>query len=966
MADREAAGAPGPRLEAVLERVLDVVRALARETGGPRAEHAVSAEASLEREVGLGSLERVELLSRLERAFGRALDDGCLGLDTAAGIARALVDGAAVAPLRLPARAEALGVAADIGSGVHTLHESLWRHARLDPARVHVFLRADPGSRTPGGTSAAPFAAGASLGGEEPITYGRLRDEAAAVAGGLRERGVSRGDTVALVLPTGLDFLRSFLGILLARAVPVPIYPPVRLDRLEEYAARQSAILADAGVRLLVTVPRVRPVVSLLRPAVPTLADVVTADDLAASGSPVSGPEGDGSDPAFIQYTSGSTGQPKGVLLTHDNLLANIRAIAAGLEMRPTDVGVSWLPLYHDMGLIGSWLTCLHQGLPLTLLPPTAFLARPERWLWAIHERRGTLSPAPNFAYELCVRRIPDEAVEGLDLSSWRAALNGAEPVSPGTLARFARRFAPYGFRPEAMMPVYGLAECSVGLAVPPVGRGPRVDRVTREPFQRQGRADAADRDDPGALEFVSVGRELPQHEVRIVDDAGTDVAERMVGRLVFRGPSATSGYHRKPEATAAITLPGGWLDSGDLAYRADGEIHVCGRRKDLIIKGGRNLVPQEIEEAAASVEGIRRGCVVAFGVENAALGTEGLVLVAETRVTEAMERERLMGAVTERVAEAVEVPPDQVVLVPPGAVPKTSSGKVRRAATKQLYLEGAASRPPRTTLAQNVRLAAAASVEMARPWLFRGRRGLYAAWLAVVLPLLLLPTWLLVAVVPSRRFAFGLSRFAARAGLRLVGCRLEAEGLAHLVGRGPLVLAANHASYADVAALLALLPTGFLFVAKREVLGYPLIGSFVRRCRHPTVDRWDALQSVTDTDLVAEALRAGESVLFFPEGTFVAATGLRPFRLGAFVAAASVGAPVVPLALRGTRRVLRGDWGLPRPGPVSLWVGEPIAPEGTDMAALLRLRARVADAIAARCGEPRLDLVAAGPERPA
>ncbi len=378
-----------------------MIRALARETGGPRAERAVSPEASLEREVGLGSLERVELVARLERAFGRALDDRCLALDTAAGLARALVDGAPGPPLSLPARETALGAAADIGAGVRTLHESLWRHAHLDPGRIHVFLRDDDLE------PATPDEARAASGSEMAVTYGRLRDEAAAVAGGLRERGVARGDTVALMLPTGLDFLRAFFGILLARAIPVPIYPPVRLDRLQEYAARQSAILADAGVRLLVTIPRARPVVGLLRPAVPTLADVVTADELATSGAPVSGPEGGGDDPACIQYTSGSTGQPKGVLLTHDNLLANVRAIVAGLEVRPTDAGVSWLPLYHDMGLIGSWLTCLHHGLPLTLLPPTAFLARPERWLWAIHQRRATLSAAPNFAYELCARRIP-------------------------------------------------------------------------------------------------------------------------------------------------------------------------------------------------------------------------------------------------------------------------------------------------------------------------------------------------------------------------------------------------------------------------------------------------------------------------------------------------------------------------------------------------------------------------------
>jgi 1-acyl-sn-glycerol-3-phosphate acyltransferase len=302
------------------------------------------------------------------------------------------------------------------------------------------------------------------------------------------------------------------------------------------------------------------------------------------------------------------------------------------------------------------------------------------------------------------------------------------------------------------------------------------------------------------------------------------------------------------------------------------------------------------------------------------------------------------------------------VVLVPPGAVPKTSSGKVRRAATREQYLRGALGRPPRTTPAQTVRLAASALAESMRPGVARARRALYAGWLSASLPLLLLPVWILVVLVPGRRFAFALSRFAARAGLRLLGCRLEAEGLERLPRRGPLVLAVNHASYADVAALLALLPADFLFVAKREVLDYPLIGTFARRCGHLTVDRRDALRGVADAELVARALRDGEDVLFFPEGTFVAASGLRPFRLGAFLAAATAGAPVVPLALRGTRHVMRGDWSWPRPGRIALWVGEPIAPEGTDMAALVRLRARVADAIAAHCGEPRLDLVAAGP----
>ena len=846
-------------LTEVEARVLEVVRGLARETGGARAERAVRAHASLERDVGLGSLERVELLLRLERAFDRAIDDQCLATDTPAALARAIVDAVPGLVALPPRRESAPGMAAaDIGQGVRTLQDSLWRHAQLDAGRVHVHLRPEDAD-------------------EEPITYGRLLDEAAAVAGGLLEQGVQRGERVALMLPTGLDFLRSFCGVLLARAVPVPIYPPLRLDRLEEYAQRQSAILADAGARLLVTVARARPVTRLLQPSVPTLRAVVTADELAARGRPVTGAEGDGSDPALIQYTSGSTGQPKGVLLTHDNLLANVAAIAGGLALTPADVGVSWLPLYHDMGLIGSWLTCLHHGIPITLLPPTAFLARPERWLWAIHQRAATLSAAPNFAYELCARRVADAALEGLDLSTWRVALNGAEPVSSSTLERFAARLAPYGFRHQAMMPVYGLAECSVALTFPPVGRGPRVDRVAREAFQREGLALPAPEGDTGALEFVSAGFALPGHELRVVDDANRDLPERSVGRLIFRGPSMTAGYFEKPEATRAISVEGGWLDSGDLAYLVEGELHVCGRRKDLVIKGGRNIVPQEVEEAAAAVAGIRRGCVVAFGVANAATGTESLVVVAETRVDDAAARERLVAAVIEKVAEAIEVPPDEVVLVPGGSVPKTSSGKVRRSAARELYLAGELGRAGRTTLHQRLRLIAGLAVDRLQALPARAARGAYALWLTLALPPLLLGAWLLALLLPGQRTAFAVERVGARLVLRLLGCRLRATGLERLSLGGALVLASNHASYTDIPLLLALLPVDFRFVAKREVRSYPIVRTFVRRCGHLTVDRWDAQQSLNDAAQVERALRDGAQVLFFPEGTFTAATGLRP-----------------------------------------------------------------------------------------
>ncbi len=931
-----------PPRDDALPRVLQIVGELAAELHGQRAARVLGPDASLERDLGLGSLERVELLARLEAAFGRRLGDRFLSIETPAELATALL---AEGPVDLP-RAERvapqLGAAALIPSAP-TLHETLWRRAMAEPDRVQSWVREDDGR-------------------EHTISYGRLLDAARVLAGGLRERSVRRGDAVALMLPTGFDFLRSFQGILIAGAIPVPIYPPARLDRLEEYATRQSAILKDAGVKLMITVGRALPVAALLRPSVPSLAHVVTADELSEAGIAYGAPEGRGEDPAFIQYTSGSTGHPKGVLLTHANLLANIRAISAGLQAGPSDVGASWLPLYHDMGLIGSWLFCMTDGLPIALLSPLAFLARPERWLWTIHERRATLSAAPNFAYELLARRVSEAAIEGLDLSSWRCALNGAEPVNPDTQDRFVNRFAPYGFRREAFMPVYGLAENSVAVCFPPVLRGPRIDRVARAAFASERRAEVAQPDDTAAMRFVSVGRAVQGHEVRVVDEAGGELPERRVGRLIFRGPSMTAGYFKQPEATAAMSVSGGFYDSGDLAYAAEGEIYITGRSKDLIIKGGRNLVPQEVEELAAGVQGIRRGCVVAFGVWSEATATESLVVVAETRATSGDKRDALVAAVMERVAEGTGVPPDHVALVAPGAVPKTSSGKIRRAATKELYEKGQIGRPSGTSLTQRLRLYSSAAVAETRKPLRRLGRGLYAAWLALSIGTGVLIAWPLSFLIPGARAAAFLQQLWCRLALRLLGCRLSTEGLQNVPRGKPVLLASNHASYADVPALLGLLPRPILFVAKKELRGWPFIGMFIRRAGHLSVDRVDAQQSVQDAAQVAVALEGGRCVLVFPEGTFTAAAGLRPFRLGVFKTAVLTGTPIVPMALTGTRRVLRDGTWLPRPGPIRLWVGPPIAPEGSDWKAIVALRDKVADAIAARCGEPRLDLIGAAP----
>ncbi len=487
------------------------------------------------------------------------------------------------------------------------------------------------------------------------MTYADLARRVRAVAAGLARLGVGPGTAVGIMLPTGLDYFASFFGAQAAGGIPVPLYPPARKSQIEDHLRRQAGILRTAGAVVLVTFSEVLTLARLVGAQLPGL-KVTTVADLSAAGAAGATiflpPPVRAEDIAFLQFTSGSTGNPKGVVLTHANLLANLRAIGKGADIHPEDVVVSWLPLYHDMGLIGCWMGSLYFGMPLVLMSPLAFLARPSRWLTAIHRHGGTLSAAPNFAYELCVNKVPDEEIAGLDLSSWRMALNGAEPVSPEAIRRFTERFSPYGFRPGSLSPVYGLAESSLAVAFPPLGRPPLVDAVEREAFQRGGKAVPAAPEaaaDPAAvLRFVSCGMPLAGHEIRVVDDSGREVGERQEGRLEFKGPSATGGYFRNPEATAKL-VHGDWRDSGDRAYMAAGEVYITGRVKDIIIRGGRNLYPQELEGAVGEVSGVRKGCVAVFGSPDPATGTERLVVMAETREKGEAERETIRQAIQAR-----------------------------------------------------------------------------------------------------------------------------------------------------------------------------------------------------------------------------------------------------------------------------------------------------------------------------
>ena len=475
---------------------------------------------------------------------------------------------------------------------------------------------------------------------ERAITYGELDRAAREGATGLLDSGVQPRERIAIMLPTSAEFFFSFFAVIMAGAIPVPIYPPFRRSQVEDHMRRQAGILRNAQANLLITDAEIRPMGTLLQGLTRDLRAVVTFTELCRSGVVAVPLPASSGDTALIQYTSGSTGDPKGVVLAHANLLANVRAMGEAMQASSTDLFVSWLPLYHDMGLIGAWLGCLYYGAPTAVMPPLSFLANPARWLWSIHRHRATLSAAPNFAFELCSKNVRDEDIRGLDLSSLRMVVNGAEPVSPSTIARFTERFGAFGFPAEAMAPVYGLAELSVGLAFPPVGRRPIVDRVQRVALARDGNATRADEHDTTALEFVACGRPLPRHQIRIVDEAGSELPDRRQGRLEFKGPSATAGYFRNEEKTRGL-FDGDWLDSGDLAYIANGDVFLTGRIKDMIIRAGRNIYPHELEETVGRIDGIRKGCVVAFASRDERSSTERLVVMAETRLAAEPEKKK-------------------------------------------------------------------------------------------------------------------------------------------------------------------------------------------------------------------------------------------------------------------------------------------------------------------------------------
>jgi fatty-acyl-CoA synthase len=529
---------------------------------------------------------------------------------------------------------------------------------------------------------------------EQVLPYRELRWRAEDFAARLAGLGFSRGSRVAIVAETSPAFLEFFFACQYAGLIPVPLPLSVNFGGREAYEERLNGMLRTAQVRVAVASDEL--ITTLRSAAAGTGVDLVAAPDEfrrlpthGASLRPLGADE-----PCYIQFSSGSTSVPRGVLVTQQAVADNAAAIAEhGLGLTGADRCVSWLPLYHDMGLVGCCLTPVMTQSTVDYIATTGFARRPLTWLKVITEQRGTIAFAPTFGYELCARRAARADPADFDLSSWRVAGVGGEMIRVRALQEFAERFAPSGFRSSAFLPSYGLAEATLAVTFSALGAGVETDWVRCGPaLERDRRAVPAEPNRPGqsdrARAFAVCGRPMPRYRVEIRDDRNEPLPDRVIGRVCIRGPSLMRGYFRDLQATRSVVTADGWLDTGDMGYLVDGRLVITGRSKDLIIFNGRNIWPQDLEWAIEHLETVRSGDVAAFAVTEDD-DRERVVVIVECRPSDAVERHQLRQAVKATVHRVASVE-CEVVLAAPGSLTFTTSGKLSRAAAKANYLSGA------------------------------------------------------------------------------------------------------------------------------------------------------------------------------------------------------------------------------------------------------------------------------------
>ena len=932
--------------DAQLKRILiKATRDFLRETGAQRASRAVHLHAVLLDDLGLGSLERVMLLRGLEKRLALRIPvEKVMAADTLRDVYHILQQAHAGGESELPdialdehlssgVDADAIEVKVDDCTDLIMVFK---RYCELDPERVHAHLLQPDG-------------------GVVQLTYIQLWQRAEAMAVALRQQGLQPKSVVAVALQEPEAFMVSYLALLMIGCQPLvmrmpanehcfrPLYWRIRLPLL--LANHVSAVLLQDRAAQSV----MQPICQILSGRIMGLSYQDLQQSTSGSQDLNLTPVATVSEDIMYHRLSWSEQQKWRQSLTHAQWLQQTREDGQALQVGPTDVVLSWLSLVEPMGLLSAWLGSLYHGLTFIWMPPHVFLSDPLQWLRAIHKYRASISFAPNSGYALCVDSIPASSCTGLDLSCWRVALNAGEYIAANTVRQFCDFFKNYGLAPTALRQGYIPAGESMLLTLSASARAPHFERISASVFYNSKRAQRLPADMAGGLLFVAAGKLLPSGELSIRDGEGRLLADRHVGTVYYR---------RDYSADKAD-----WVNSGDVGYIVDQTLYVVAPDPSKVVKHGSYITEYALRLVIQGISALDGSQHLSFCVTNNVQGKScWIIILATTKHRNPFFVRRIKSVLMKRLAQCFGVVPDHILLRGEAELEYFGDSREEQIqAAHAAYLSGTLI--PATAWYHHRRMFAKVSALLKtamRParWLFK---VVYTVYFALIMLVLFLPTWCIVMSLP-KKIGKVIFKVFCRLVLILAACPVLVSGKKWLKNPGLVLFAPNHTSYLDVLALSSVLPASSCFVGKRELKGVPLLGSIFKKMGHLFVDPTDFTRGEENLAMIVENLNKGYATTVYPEGTFTHADGLRPFKLGAFMAASQAEVPVCPVICKGLRKVLRDREVLLRPGVVRIIAKEWLYPQGSDLTEVIALRDKVHAEIAADCDEPVLDIIAAGP----
>ena len=930
--------------DALKRQLLNLTRAFLKEMGADRAARSVQMGAALMDDLGLGSLERAAYLQFLEQHFAVRLNPHDMMAADHMGDVYALLQ-KAIPQSRVSSsenesssQQEAIPVvdlAADHApvqlDDCQTLVEVLQRYADADPDRLHACLLSSSG---------------------DPIrlTYGDLWRRVQIRAAQLHRSGLPAGAVIAIAVLAADAFMVNYLAVVMAGYHPLVMRLPIQRQGLRPlyWRIRLPMLLANDAVAVLVendeTEKLLTQLSQVLAPSLVIFNDVSFEEGLL----PVLGPVNSFPEQVIYQRLVWHHQEKLSLAVNHQQWLQRVREDGKQLQVKSSDVVFSWLSLVEPVGCLSAWLGSLYYGLPFIFLPPENFLAQPGRWLWGIHQYRASISFAPNAGFALCLRYLTETSCTGLDLSSWRIALNAGESIHARCVQQFCQRFSAFGFSERAMHQAYVPAGTAILLTLSRSSRHPHYERISSQLFFKARRAQLLPSDHSGGLMFVTLGAVLSGREIRIVEPDGALLAERHIGLVQYR---LCEGDRQSS-----------WQQTGDLGYLADSSLYVVAPDGQKVVKWGSYVSDHALSMVISAVPALAKSSFLYFCVDDQERGeAQWLLLIAGKKWLRLSSAKRLRSSLQHRLMQCFGVVPDHILFLKKEALKRFGSTlEERTQAASAAYLAGdLLPSPPwyhHRRLREKLKALGASILKPVRCL----AKIFYSIYFLLWMLVLFLPTWLVVMALP-RTIGKKIFKLFCKTLFLCVLCPVFVKGRHNLRGKGPFIFAPNHTSYLDVLALISALPSQACFVGKRELKAIPLLGSIFKKMGHLFVDPADFVRGKENLQQITDTLKT-HSIVIYPEGTFTHATGLRPFKLGAFTAAAQTDTPVCPVICKGLRKVFRDREALLCPGVVRIIAKPHLRAKANDISSVVRLRDEVMASIAEDCGEPLLELIAAGP----